>query len=121
MTQETQKPLSVLVISAHPDDEIACAGTLFKLKSKGASLYEVILTDASEGRDRRSNKTSQSTVSLRKQEMKAVAKFLGLKKLFWLGQEDLNLKYSKPLMLKLVKIIRLVKPTIVFLMNQEDF
>ena len=111
--------LTALVIAAHPDDEVACAGTLFKLRDKGASLSEIVLTDAAEGRDKRGITTD--TVTVRRAEMDAAAKFLGLKSVFFLGQEDLAPHYSKPLMLELLKIIRQVKPTVTFLMHRHDF
>ena len=43
--------MSLLLITAHPDDEVLCAGTLFMLKSKGHRLHQVVLTNGELGQD----------------------------------------------------------------------
>lgn len=45
---------------------------------------------------------------------------MGIKKTFQLNNPDLGLEYSQSLMFELVRIIREVKPSIVFLMNNYD-
>lgn len=120
---EVNQP-NVLVLSAHADDHIACAGTLFKLKDKGYKLYEVVFTDSSEGKDYRQNlidQTTDATQQMRATELSAASKFLGMEKTFQLNLEDLGLTYSKNLVFEVVKIIRLVKPTIGIIMNSFDF
>lgn len=101
----------VLVISAHPDDEVACAGTLMKLKDSGHEINELILTTGSEGGNEKE----------REKEMGVAGKFLGMNETIFLNQEDLGLSYGKDLMLSVVEIVRKVKPEIVFLMNKKDF
>lgn len=102
---------SVLVIAAHPDDEICCAGTLLKLKDKEYEISEVVLTGGGEG----------GAKEERVDEMKKASEFLGMEKVYFLDQEDLGLTYSKELMLKVMRVVREVKPEIVFLMNKSDF
>ena len=101
----------VLVISAHPDDEIACAGTLMKLKDKGYEINELILTGGGEG----------GSVEEREKEMKKAGEFLGMKKIVFLNQEDLGLTYSKDLMTKVMSVVRKISPEVVILMNKNDF
>lgn len=101
----------VLVIAAHPDDEMLCAGSLFKLKEKGFGVSEIILTGGGEGGDSEE----------RKGEMLRASEYLGMEEVFFLDQEDLGLTYSKELMIKVMGIVREVRPTIVFLMNKNDF
>lgn len=121
MAEEEKLQNNILVITAHADDHLACAGTLFKLKDKGYSIYELILTTSGEGRDYRRIKGKYDVSKLRDNEFSAASKFLGTKQVFKLNQEDLNLKYSKDLMLKVVEVIRKVKPEIGIIHNSYDW
>ena len=116
---------SVLVISAHADDHVACAGTLFKLKAQGYELYEAVLTDSSEGRDFKDTskkaKLNTKVSQMREGELTKASRFLGIKKTFKLNQEDLGLTYSKSLVFEIVPIIRGVKPEIGIIMNSIDW
>ncbi len=123
MKIETKK--SVLVISAHADDHTASAGTLFKLKDKGFELFEIVLTDSSEGRDyrdtskkKKSNKLISQTRSV---ELTKASEFLGISKTYKLDQQDLDLNYSKKLIFEVIPIIREIKPTLGIIMNSNDF
>ena len=44
-----KKKQQILVIAAHPDDEIACAGTLMKMRDSGFEINELVLTGGGEG------------------------------------------------------------------------
>jgi LmbE family N-acetylglucosaminyl deacetylase len=125
----TMNEKRVLVISAHADDDLMCAGTLFKLKDKGYELFEIVLTDSSEGQSYTSGFKKASTEAIdnrqnalvREVELNAAAKFLGISKLYKFKEPDLGLMYSKELMLKVVQVVREVKPQIGIIMNQFDF
>lgn len=112
---------SVLLISAHADDHIACAGTLFKLKDQGYDLYEAVLTGSGEGKDYRDLKGKYDVKALRTEELTKASQFLGIKKTYMLDQEDLGLTYSKELVFKIVPIIREVKPTVGIIMDSFDW
>ena len=115
---------NLLLISAHADDHIACAGTVFKLIDRGYTPYEIVLTNSGEGPDMRkvgSTQNQNAIKSLRKSELTKASKFLGIKKTYYLENDDLNLLYSKNLMIKVMSIIREVKPAIGFLMNSHDW
>lgn len=119
---------NVLVISAHADDHVSCAGTLFKLKKQGFKLFEVVLTDSSEGRDFKDakdttkNKKSNTEIArIRETELSKASEFLGIEKTFKIGQEDLGLTYSKKLVFEIVPIIRAIKPVVGIIMNSNDF
>lgn len=115
----------VLVLSAHADDHLTCAGTLFKLRDQGYELFEIVLTDSSEGRDfsapASATATKEEIINMRSRELSEASKFLGISKTFSLGQEDLGLTYSKKLMLDIVPIIREVQPEIGIIMNSFDW
>jgi LmbE family N-acetylglucosaminyl deacetylase len=116
-----KKRAPVMVISAHADDHIACAGSLMKLQAAGADVYEIILTNSKEGRDFRKPKGTYDVASLREDEFGAASKFLGTKQIFQLQQDDLELSYSKELMLKVARIIRQVNPGVGFMHNAFDW
>lgn len=105
------KKEQILVITAHPDDEISCAGTLMKLKDQGCGINEVILTSGGEG----------GSPKTRELEMKRAGEFLGMNKIIFLNQEDLGLAYSKKIMMRVVAVVRKIKPRMVILMHKNDF
>ncbi len=121
MKNEKQNKQSILLVTAHADDNIAAAGTIFKLQSQGFDVYEIILTASNEGRDFRKRTKAYNVAKLRSREFSKASKFLGTKAIFQLNQDDLELTYSKQLMLKVVKIIRQVKPTVGIIMNEFDW
>src|SRR5690606_7967120 len=111
----------VVVISAHADDHIACAGTLMKLQAQGFEIYEIILTTSAEGRDHRALKGKYDVAALRDREFSAASKFLGTKEVYRLEQEDLNLTYAKELMLQLAGIIRQIQPVVGIMLHTFDW
>jgi len=117
------KNKNLLIISAHADDHIACAGTVFKLeKESGFNSYELIFTNSELGQDYKA-KTEidpKTVLKTRAKELNKASKFLGIKRSFSLNQSDLGLTYSKDLVFETVKIIRKLEPEIVFLHNQYD-
>lgn len=115
---------TVLIVSAHADDHTISAGSVFKMQAKGYDAYEVLLTDSREGNDRRNGKLltdQKEVVRLRVDEFDQASKFLNLKQKFIIGEPDLDLQFSKELMLRVVKVIREVKPSVIFTMNPLDY
>jgi LmbE family N-acetylglucosaminyl deacetylase len=107
---------TALIITAHADDHIACAGTLFKLQDQGHNLFEVLLTDSSEGRDFR-NPTSGhdkqgNVATMRQTEFEQASVVLRTKEVIRMHQEDLNLQYSKELVFQSVEVIRRIRPSV---------
>ena len=114
---------NLLIISAHADDNIACAGSIFKLKeSFGFVPYEIVLTGSELGQNFKSKKEVSEEINKEKraEELSKASKYLGIERSFQFNQPDLDLTYSKDLVFKIVKIIRSVKPKIVFLHNQYE-
>lgn len=114
---------NILIVSAHADDHITSAGSVFKLQSQGYNAYEILLTNSQEGRDRRgkSKSAKNAVINLRVGEFDRATEFLGIKQKFLLAEEDLNLQFSKKLMFKVAKIIRQVKPEVIFTLNPLDY
>lgn len=124
MEKSVDKDKKILLISAHADDHIACAGTVFKLIDMGYKPYEVVLTNSSEGPDMRkvgSKQNKNDIKQLRSEELSKASKFLGIEKTYTFDNEDLGLAYSKELMIKVMAIVREVKPTVGILMNSYDW
>ncbi|NCS32445.1 PIG-L family deacetylase [bacterium] len=112
---------SVLVISAHADDHIACAGTLLKLKDMGYAINEIVLTTSEEGRDFRHPEGDYNVAELRSQELSKASEFLGVSNTFMFGEEDLNLQYSKELVFRVVQIIRTLRPRVGIMHSSFDW
>jgi LmbE family N-acetylglucosaminyl deacetylase len=117
-----EKQKNILIISAHADDHMACAGTVFKLRDKGYIPYEIVLTDSAEGPNNGNGKSKNINMKeIRNSELSEASKYLGIKRTFLFDQPDLGLIYSKKLMFKIMKIIREIKPDIGFIMNTYDW
>lgn len=114
---------NILIISSHADDHISCAGTVFKLQEdRGMVPFEVVLTDSSLGQDFRSKKQKNREVvsKMRLTELSRASEFLGIKKTFLLNQPDFGLTYKQDVLFQVAKIIRLVKPKIIFINGEYD-
>lgn len=118
MQKNVYNTRTVLAIGAHPDDvEFLCAGTLSLLHAKGWKVECATMTPGDCG----STTRSRAEISaIRKKEAAASAALLK-------GQyqcmecDDVFIAYDRPTVLKVIKLIRQVKPGIVFTMSPEDY
>lgn len=115
---------NILVIAAHPDDEvIGCGGTMARFAKEGSRIFTVILgegiTSRDESRDR--GKREQQIQELKKQIKKA-NNILGVKESFVFDLPD-NRFDTVPL-LDIIKIIERIKhkinPGVVFTHHRGD-
>jgi len=105
---------TILAIGAHPDDiEFSCTGTLLKLKEKGYQIYYIIATNGENG-FKIKHKPTKQRIQIRHHEQLNAAEKLGVKEVFFLNYRDGYLIYNNELREKLVKIIKKVKPEIIF-------
>jgi len=113
-TKQIKENKIILAISAHPDDiEFAAGGTMFRLKKLGYDIYFVVATNGENG-FKIEHKSRSMRVKTRHNEQIKAAKILGVKKVFFLNYRDCYLENSFELRNKLAKIIKQVKPQIVF-------
>ena len=78
---------TVVIISAHPDDEtLGAGGTLLKHKFEGDNLFWIIGTEMKE-----SNQYSLNKIILRNQEIEKVSKIYGFKRVYQLKHETRSL------------------------------
>ena len=108
----------VIVISAHPDDEVlGVGGTILKHKAKGDEVYWLITTGISEQAG-----FSKERVSLRQDEIKKVEKQLGIKKTFQLNYPTMTLSSSSLIKMvpKISEVFNEVKPEVIYCVNRSD-
>ncbi|HEY8919344.1 MAG TPA: PIG-L deacetylase family protein [Chitinophaga sp.] len=108
----------VIVISAHPDDEVLGAGgAMLRHVSKGDEVYWLIVTNISEAQG-----FSAEKVLSRQKEIDIVGKMLGVKKTFKLDYPTMSLTSGS--LLKLVPdisaIFQEVRPEIIYCLNRSD-
>jgi bacillithiol biosynthesis deacetylase BshB1 len=98
--------VDILAFGAHPDDaEIGCGGLLLKLKDRGYRTGIVYLTVGEMG--------SRGTPEVRRQELMAAAKALGLDYVEVLDFQDCRVVDDFESRLKIATIVRQQRPTIV--------
>jgi len=105
----------VLGVNAHPDDlDFVAGGTLAKAAKAGAEVYYVIFTSGNKGNAGNPKLSASRLVSIRKKEQTQAAKILGIKKVFFLNHNDSELEANLKTKKELVKLIRKLKPNVVF-------
>lgn len=111
----------ILVITAHPDDlEFGCSGTVAKFAKEGYEIFSLIITDGSKG-SHILKLNSAKLVKVREEEAKKSADILGIKDVFFLKFKDGEIENTLNLRKEIVKIIRKVKPYIVFGFDPTGF
>jgi LmbE family N-acetylglucosaminyl deacetylase len=114
----------VLVIAAHPDDEVlGCGGTISKLIKEGCKVYTLILGEGITSRDAKRDKSKRASEikNLKKQTAEA-NKILGVEKVFTFDFPD-NRFDTVPLLdivKKVEEVKKQVKPTIIFTHHHND-
>jgi len=105
---------TALAIVAHPDDaELLCAGTLALLRDKGWRIEMATMTPGDGG----TTTLSREEISIiRKAEAAKAAKLLN-GNYHCMECEDIFVLYDKPTLLKVIELVRRVRPRLVFTMS----
>ena len=109
---------NVVVISAHPDDEIlGVGGDLLKHKKNGDKIYWLITTNIFEEQG-----FSKERVFSRQREIEKVSEALGAEKVFMLNYPTMSLSTSTLIEMvpKLSKIFTEIEPEIIYCLNRSD-
>lgn len=108
------KDKTILVVAAHPDDaEFGCGATTAKFIKMGAKAYYVVCTDGNRG-SRHNQFENKKLVRERLKEQKNAADVIGASDIFFLNHEDGNLVADLTFKEELVRVIRKLKPDMVF-------
>ncbi len=112
---------NILIIAAHPDDEIlGCGGTIDKFSRAGHKIYTLILGAGLDSRNIK-KKNESNKKNLYSQCIKA-NKYLGVKDVFFENLKDNS--FDSYNLLKIIKIIELyvkrIKPFIVITHSKND-
>jgi N-acetylglucosamine malate deacetylase 1 len=108
----------VIVISAHPDDEVIGAGaTLLKHHANGDELYWLIITNIFE-----EHGFPKSRVLSRQQEIQEVAEAFGFKKVFKLDYPTMQLSDVTliDMVPRISKVFLETEPEIIYCLNRSD-
>ena len=106
----------VLVIAAHPDDEVlGIGGTVAKLSAEGVECHLLIVTDGSSSQYRNSDHLHE-IIEAKKLETKGCADTLGFKSIHYGEQPDMKLDKTPHVVINQVieKVIDEVQPDTVF-------
>lgn len=106
----------ILVVAAHPDDEVlGMGGTIAKLSKAGNEVYILIVTDGSSSQYRDSDELSK-IIEDKKKETLACAKILGVKEVMYGEQPDMKLDAIPHININQVieKAIRHIQPVAVY-------
>jgi N-acetylglucosamine malate deacetylase 1 len=113
LTTSENIQLDILAFGAHADDvEIGMAGTIAKYASQGKRIGICDLTHA--------ELSSNGTVELRKQEAANAAKILGVQDRRTLTLPDRGIFINDDNIKKVVEIIRMFRPKVIFAPYYED-
>lgn len=108
----------IIVVSAHPDDEIlGLGGTLLKHKQEGDEINWIIVTKVDE-----INGFSKERVISRDKEINTIVEKLGIKNIFRLDYNTMSLSSNSLIKLipEISDIFNIVRPETVYVMNRSD-
>lgn len=115
MSQETRRAMA---IGCHPDDiEFMMAGTLFQLAEEGWDIHYMNVANGSCGTQ---EYNTEEIVSIRTEEAKAAAAFLGAQ-LYPPIVPDAEVTYAIPLLRKVAAAVRMAKPSILLIPSLYDY
>lgn len=109
----------ILVFGAHPDDEMAMAGTMRKLADEGVEVHVCISTDGCEGYPHREWK--DRIVEMRREEQAEADKVMGVARRHQIESPDMGLANDKETFLRFIKVVREVRPDAAFTHGPDDF
>jgi LmbE family N-acetylglucosaminyl deacetylase len=110
--------MNVIVISAHPDDEVlGCGGTLAKHRDNGDKIYWIITTGIFEDTG-----FSKERVQTRREEIDIISSKLGIKEVFKLGYPTMTL--TDETLIKMIpeigRIFNKCEPEVIYVLNRSD-
>jgi LmbE family N-acetylglucosaminyl deacetylase len=115
--------MNVLVVSAHPDDEVlGCGGAIARLVGEGDRLYLAVLGEGITSRYEHREKADSSLVDGIRGRCKEAAEILGAEDLFLFGLPD-NRFDTVPfldIVKKTEKLVARLSPTVIYTHHEGD-
>jgi len=117
------KKQKILVVAAHPDDEVlGCGATIAKLKKQGSQIFCLILGRGKSSRYKTEKDTYKKEKAALKKEAEKAGKILGISKMFF---EDFpDQKYETVPLIEIIKSVEKIKnqikPDVVFTHHSGD-
>ena len=114
--------MDILIISAHPDDEvIGMGGTIYKLSKQKHKIHLCVVTDGT-GNNKPNTKEYERISKLRREACIKSSKFLGIKSVDFLGLKDGYLDTVPQIEINesLEKLIKKYNPQIVYTTPKHD-
>lgn len=117
-------PLKLMAVFAHPDDEsLGLGGTLAKYAAEGVETYLVCATRGERGwgGEEKDNPGLTALGQIREGELRAAARILGLREVWFLDYIDGDLDQAPPAeaIAKIVSHVRRVRPQVVVTFGPE--
>ncbi|WP_308797752.1 PIG-L deacetylase family protein [Agromyces silvae] len=114
----SERPISVLVIGAHPDDaEILCGGTMLRYVAEGARVTIAIATNGEVGGP---GDDPARIAAIRHEEARASADRIGAD-LIWMGFQDEMLFNTPEVRTRFIDAYRETEPDVVFVHSTDDY
>ncbi len=107
-----ERPQRAMVVFAHPDDEIACGGTVATWTRGGTEVLFVLCTNGDKGTED-PEMTSERLAGIREEEQREAARVLGVKEVVFLRHPDGELEDTREFRGELVREIRRFRPDVV--------
>ena len=112
------KTKNIIIVSAHPDDEVLGAGgTLIKHKNNNDKITWIIATDINIKAG-----YSSDQINSRKKEVEQIKKEIGISKVYNLGYSTTSLSSSSvnEMVPVVSEIFKITKPEIIYVVNRSD-
>ena len=111
-TSSDLPPGPYLVFAPHPDDEtFGMGGTIVMAGQAGIAVHVVVLTDGQQAGD----------ANIRRHEAQEAGRILGLTNIYFWGLPDRELYRVTDIESRVLKILKSVKPRVVFLPSLQEF
>jgi len=105
--------MNILVVAPHHDDEvIGCGGTIINHHKKGDKIWIVYITAGWSGLPK--IKSKKKAIKIIEKEARNACEILGVEKLIFMREEDRNISENEKVVQKLIKIIREIKPNLIY-------
>ncbi len=111
---------SIVLFTAHPDDNILVTGTLLKLKKKGWNIHEVVLTTGASGINNITN-SNDNLDKIRHNEILTFSQKVGYSDVNCIGLNDGFIDKEGDIIKNFVIHLRRVQPSLVILPFRSDY